>query len=186
MGGLAAVGAVPSDASAATAPGILDGLQGDGELLQRIAGIEQLIAAAYEHVISTISLSSAAASGLRLFLSHERTHVQLLSKALTPLGETPPVPPSDIHAVSRELESLHGSGSLIDVRHEQDALPYLVGVETVAEDAYYSSISMLSDQRLVVLAAQILSCEAQHWSALNELFSPGDIKRAVPYPVVLG
>jgi rubrerythrin len=189
LGGLAALGTGPlaADASAATGPGtLLNGLHGDGPLLQRIVSIEQLVATAYEHVLSTVSFSSAAASALRVFLSHERTHVQRLSEALTQLGETPPAAPTDISAVSRELESLHGSGSLLGVRSEQDALPYLVGVETVAEDAYHSAISMLSDQRLVVVAAQILACEAQHWSALNELFVPGDIARAVPYSVVLG
>lgn len=188
VGSAAAVGAgaVLESANAASAAEILDGAQGDAALLRRIVGIEQLIVAAYAHVLATVSLSAASASSLRVFLSQERAHVHLLSGALLQLGETPPAPPSDVDAVSRQLESLHGSGNLTQLHREAYALPYLVGVETVAEDAYYSAMSKLSDPRLLVLAAEILACEAQHWAVLNELFHPGDVKRAVPYAVVLG
>jgi hypothetical protein len=81
---------------------------------------------------------------------------------------------------------LHVPGSLESLSSEDDAVRYLIGVETLAEGAYFSAMSRLSDQRLLVLAAQIMSCEAQHWTALSGILHAGDIYRGVPYPVVLG
>ena len=109
-----------------------------------------------------------------------------LSRALVKLGRTAPPAPTNADKVSGRLEALHGSGSLTSLKTEAQALPYLVGVETVAEGVYYSAISRLSDPSLVVLAAGIMGCEAQHWSALNDLFDPGDIMRSVPYSTVHG
>jgi hypothetical protein len=164
----------------------LAGARSDAALLARIAAIEQLIAFAYDHVIAAVPLSGRAAATLREFSSHEHAHVSTISRALANLGSTPPVAPTSVDQVSARLAALHGSGNLASLKREAQALPYLVGVETVAEGIYYSAISKLSDPGLVVLAAGILACEAQHWSTLNDVFSPGDIMRSVPYSTVHG
>jgi Ferritin-like domain len=171
---------------AAAEADILGDAQGDAAVLERIAAIEQLIAFAYDHVLSKIPLSPKADALLRSFAAQEREHVRRLSNALRDLGHTPPPPATDADSVSRRLASLHGSGSLTSFAREVGALEYLVGIETVAESAYYSATSKLSDPRLVVLAAGILGCEAQHWTSLEELLHPGDVMQSVPYSTVHG
>jgi hypothetical protein len=181
----AAGGALLGDPATAAA-GILGDARGDAALLGRIAAIEQLIVFAYDHVIATIPLSPEAAAAVRGFAAHEREHVQLLSRALRDLGQPPPPPPTDVKSVSDKLAALHGSGSLTSFRRQVGALEYLVGIETVAESAYYSASSKLSDPRLAVLAAGILGCEAQHWATLNGFLHPGLVLEADPYSTVHG
>lgn len=178
-------GAVLSDPRPANAD-VLGGARSDAELLARIVAIEQLIAFAYQHVVANVRLSAAVAATLQEFASHEREHVRLLSSALSGLGHGTPPPPTDVASVSRQLAALHGSGSLTSFAREVGALEYLVGIETVAEGAYYSATSKLSDPSLAVLATGILGCEAQHWATLNELLHPGEIVQAIPYSTVHG
>jgi hypothetical protein len=179
--GLAGAGAWPLAAVAAeTSHG------GDGDELRSLVAVEQLSVFAYAHLLGSASLSPATAASLRAFLDHEREHVRLISEALTSAGVAPPSPPTGVNAASRQLTGLHVPGDLGKVRTESDALHYLIGVETLAEGAYYSAMSRLSDETLIVLAAKVMSCEAQHWTALSGLLHAGDVYRAVPYPVVLG
>lgn len=165
---------------------ILGAARGDPALLERIVTIEQLIAFAYEHVISRIRLSAQAAATLRTFAAQEREHVRLLSSALRDLGHTPPPAPTEAASVSRQLGALHGSGSLTSFARQVGALEYLIGIETVAESTYYTATSRLSDPSLVAMAAGILGCEAQHWTSLEELLHPGDVTQSVPYSTVHG
>jgi hypothetical protein len=178
-------GAVLRDPAAAKAD-ILGEAKGDVALLERIVAIEQLIAFAYDHVSSKISLSGKAAATVATFASQEHEHVRLLSSTLRDRGHTPPPPPTDVASVSRQLTALHGSGSLTSFGRQVGALEYLIGIETVAESVYYSATSKLSDPNLVALAAGILGCEAQHWTSLEELLHPGDITQSVPYSTVHG
>ena len=165
---------------------ILGDARGDVELLGRIVAIEQLIAFAYDHVIAHVGLSTDAAAAVRRFASHEREHVRLLSSALRDRGHSPPPAPTDVASVSRQLTALHGSGSLTSFSRQTGALEYLIGIETVAESAYYTATSRLSDPSLIGLAAGILGCEAQHWSGLEGLLHPGDVMQSVPYSTVHG
>jgi rubrerythrin len=178
-------GALLWDAATAEAD-ILGDVHGDLALLNRIATIEQLIAFAYDRITSSIPLSTKASAMLRGFAAQEHEHVRLLSRALRELGHAPPPPPTDVGSVSSQLGSLHGSGSLTSFKRQVGALEYLIGIETVAESVYYSATSKLSDPKLVVLAAGILGCEAQHWTSLEGLLHPGDITQSVPYSTVHG
>lgn len=180
VAGLAGFGAAAAASEAAATPG------DDAGELRSIVLVEQLSAFAYGHVVATATLSPATASSLRSFAGHEREHARLVSDELSRLGVTPPPPAQDAAVVGRQLARLHVPGSLQQVHSEGDALHYLIGVETLAEGTYYSAMSRLSSNRLLVLAAQIMSCEAQHWTALSGLLHAGDVYRAVPYPVVLG
>jgi hypothetical protein len=181
----AAGSAVLRDPATADAD-ILGGAHGDAALLERIVAIERLISFAYDHVIANIQLSATAAPIVRDFAAQEREHVQLLSSALRDLGQAPPPAPTDANTVSGRLAALHGSGSLTSFRRQVGAVEYLIGIETVAESAYFSASSKLSDPRLVVLAAGILGCEAQHWASLNGLLHPGEVLQAAPYSTVHG
>ena len=77
-------------------------------------------------------------------------------------------------------------GSLRGSRGDAVCVRYMVGVETVAEGAYYSAMSKLTDARLLTQAAQIMGNEAQHWTSLSGLQHAGDVFRGVPYPTVTG
>ena len=186
VGTIAAAGGAALSGSATADADQLAGRHTDPALLYRIAAIEQLIVFAYEHVIAHVQLSSAAAATVRDFAAHEREHVRLLSKALSDLGHAPPPAPTNVDSVSHQLAALHGSGSLTSFAHQVGALEYLIGIETLAESAYYSGTSKLSDPSLTALAAGILGCEAQHWSSLNQLLHPGDVLQSDPYSTVHG
>ena len=47
-------------------------------------------------------------------------------------------------------------------------------------------MSKLSDSMLLVDAAQVMGCEAQHWTALSGLQHAGDVFVGVPYSTVKG
>jgi hypothetical protein len=176
--GLAPAAAIASDP--------LAGANGDTELLSRLVAIEQLIEFAYSHLLRSAELSSGTARVVGKFSSQERAHVQILSAALEKRGGAPPPPPSDLAAASRQLARLGAAGSLRTSRGDTVSLRYLVGVETVAERAYYSAMSKLSNARLLTQAAQIMACEAQHWTSLSGLQHAGDVFTSVPYPTVTG
>ncbi len=178
-----AAGAAPSTADAADP---LAGANGDTEILGRLVAIEQLIEFAYAHLLEVGGLSSASAGVFRTFLSHEQAHVRLLSNALAHRGGTPSPPPTDVRVASRQLANLGAAGSLKDSRGDALCVPYMIGVETVAEGAYYSAMSKLSDPTLLVDAAQVMGCEAQHWTALSGLQHAGDVFLGVPYSTVKG
>jgi hypothetical protein len=122
----------------------------------------------------------------RVFLSQESEHVRMLSRALADRKSAPPAPPTDVKTASRQLAKLGAGGSLRDSRGDAVCIRYMIGVETVAEGAYYSAMSKLSDARVLTQAAQIMANEAQHWTSLSGLQHAGDVFRGVPYPTVTG
>jgi hypothetical protein len=188
--GSGAVGAVVLGAglapSAAAAADPMAGAQGDTEVLSHLVAIEQLIEFAYAHLLSSAGASPTTARVMNTFLSHERAHVRILSTALVKRGVAAPPPPTDLKVASRQLANLGAEGSLRSARGDTASVRYLIGVETVAEGAYYSAMSKLSNAALLTQAAQVMSCEAQHWTALSGLQHAGDVFRAVPFPTVTG
>jgi hypothetical protein len=172
--------------SAAIADDPLASTHGDIDVLERLVAIEQLSAFAYEHLLRSAGLSQATARLVGTFLSHERAHVRILSSALAGRGAAAPPAPTDLRAASRQLAKLGVVGSLSDSRGDTVSVRYLIGVETLAEGAYYSAMSKLSNATLLAQAAQIMSCEAQHWTGLSGLQHAGDVFRGVPYPTVTG
>ena len=64
------------------------------------------------------------------------------------------------------------SDSLTDLHTQNACLKLLVDLESVAEGAYYTPLKDLTDRRLVRLSAQIMSCEAQHWTVVSGLRNP--------------
>jgi hypothetical protein len=184
--GAAAVGAGVVVPSTADADDPLAGANGDTELLRRLVAIEQLMGFAYAHLLGAGGLSPGTTREFTTFLSHERTHVELLSRALAHRGQATPPPATDVKTASRQLAKLGASGSLRDSRGDAACVRYMIGVETVAEGAYYAAMSKLSHAALLTQAAQIMGCEAQHWTALSGLQHAGDVFLGVPYSTVTG
>ncbi len=158
----------------------------DADVLRGLLTVEQLLAFTYQHLLAAGGLSDATKPMISRFLSQERDHVSLLTAALGGQGGSAPLPPGTIPGASRALAQLGAPGSLRLSHTEVDSIHYLIGAETVAEGAYYEALSKLSDAKLAVGAAQIMACEAQHWTSLSGALHAGDVNRAVPYPVVLG
>lgn len=183
--GAAALGAVAVP-STAEADDPLAGANGDTELLSRLVGIEQLIEFAYAHLLQAGGLSPATAPVFRAFALHEAAHVRLLSNDLGHRGSRPPAPPTNVKVASRQLAKLGAGGSLRDAHGDTVCVRYMIGVETVAEGAYYSALSKLSNATLLTQAAQIMGSEAQHWTALSGLQHAGDVFLGVPYATVTG
>lgn len=158
----------------------------DADVLRGLITVEQLLVFSYEHLLSAGGLSESTKPLISSFLAQERAHLTLLTAALKRRGETAPSPPSTVAEASRELAQLGAPGSLRLSHAEVDSVHYLIGAETVTEGAYYGAMSKLADAKLAVTAAEIMACQAQHWSSLSGLLHAGDVNRAVPYPVVLG
>jgi hypothetical protein len=188
LGGAVGAAALAATAvpSTADADDPLAGAHGDTELLRRLVSFEQLIEFAYRHLLAAGELSPPTARVFRTFLSHESEHVRILSRALVDRRSAPPPPPTDVKSASRQLAKLGAGGSLRDSRGDAVCIRYMIGVETVAEGAYYSAMSKLSDARVLTQAAQIMANEAQHWTSLSGLQHAGDVFRGVPYPTVTG
>jgi hypothetical protein len=184
------VGAAALAAGMAPAAAIADdplaNAHGDTEVLKSLVAIEQLIEFAYAHLLQSGGVSASTGRVLEPFLSQERAHVRTLSAALAGRGVAVPPAPTNVKAAGRQLAKLGAGGSLRDARGDSACVRYLIGVETVAEGAYYSAMSKLSSGRLLTQVAQIMSCEAQHWTALSGLQHAGDVFRGVPYPTVTG
>ena len=62
----------------------------------------------------------------------------------------------------------------------------LVDLESVAEGVYFTALATLSKPGLSAPGAQIMACEAQHWTAVSGLRNPGMYVKAVPWPFVTG
>ena len=180
--GLWAIGASalrPADAEAA-AP------QTDAELIRAILAVELLVVFSYEQVLSSGKLSADTEHVIRQLLDHEHTHVDVLSADLEELGQTPPDPPASVTAADAELSVLHGSAKLASLNSEEDCLRLLEQVESLAQGAYYVSMSKFADVKLARTCASILGAEAQHYTAVAGLLHPGDINKAVPGAFVEG
>ena len=169
----------PADAEA-------DAPQTDAELIRAILAVELLVVFSYEQVISSGKLSADTEHVIRQLLDHEHTHVDVLSADLEELGQTPPDPPASVTAADAELSVLHGSAKLASLNSEEDCLRLLEQVESLAQGAYYVSMSKFADVKLARTCASILGAEAQHYTALAGLLHPGDINKAVPGAFVEG
>ena len=77
----------------------------------------------------------------------------------------------------------HSDAVIADVTR---MMKLLVDLESLAEGAYYTPLKDLTNPRLVRLTAQIMSCEAQHWTVVSGLRNPGQYVKAIPWPYVWG
>jgi hypothetical protein len=184
VGGLRAAGpTVAALLSAAPSPAATPP-KTDADLLYELLAVELLVTVVYTKVIQSGVLS---ARGYRLaseLLVYEQAHVRVLTLELRNRGGAAPASPESTSAIDELLAATHVSGSLAKLKDEHDGIRLLLGVETMAEGAYYKAMSMLRNSLLLRTAAEIMGSEAQHYTVLSEVLHPGDIARAVPYAFV--
>jgi rubrerythrin len=159
--------------------------QVEARALTQAMQVEQLLVISYRQVTASSVLKPAVRSQLQTVLAQEGEHLSLLSRALEGRGEIVPAPPN-LAAAQAELTRHQIHWSLTRLRNQHDCLKLLVDVESVAENAYFDAVANLQDARLIRLSAEIMACEAQHWTILAGLLNHQDPKRAVPYPFVAG
>jgi Ferritin-like domain len=182
--GLVGAGAVASvlasAASATAAPP-----QVEARALTHALQIEQLLLIAYRQVVASPVVHPPVAGQLRTQLGQETVHVALLEKALADRGEIIPTPPS-LAAAQIELTQHQVHWSLTNLRNQHDCLKLLVDIESLAENAYFQAVGEIQDPGLLRACAEIMACEAQHWTVLSGFLNHEDPKKAVPYPFVEG
>jgi hypothetical protein len=158
----------------------------DGTVLSSVLRVEQVVAFAYEHTLSTGILSPSVHEVLTSFLDQERAHVRTLSFDLAALGGAVPAALTAMTAFETELRHLRVKRSPADLRTEHGYLRFLISLETVIARHYRFAIEVLTDERRLVAAAEIMANEAQHATVLHEMLSPGNVSRAVPSAFVAG
>jgi hypothetical protein len=173
----AAFGAVP--AGAAEAPD-------EVKLLVAALDVELLMVFAYERVFASGAFPPGASRAVAPHLSHERSHVSAVAAELNRLGFPASTTPMTLKRANAVLGMHQVSGSLTDLHTEHDCFKLLIDLESVAEGVHYTALKDLTDPALVRLAAQIMACEAQHWTVLSGLRNPGQYVKAVPWPYVFG
>jgi len=178
VGALALAGAPAADADAPP--------PSDAELLAKTLDVERLMVVAYERVLASGALSPGVRFAITPHLAHERAHVTAVAAALTRLGAAPDTAPLSLEQAGAALGKHHVSDSLTDLPTEHACLKLLVDLESVAEGASYTPIRDLRRPELITLCAQILACEAQHWTVLSGLRNPGVYVKSVPWPYVFG
>ncbi len=180
-GALAGAGGLLAGASAAAAMAS----PAETRALTHALELEQLIVIAYRQVLGSPVVKPATRPQLTTMFDHEVQHVKLLERALTERGETVPTPPS-LNDAQAALSRHDVHWSLTRLPNQHDCLKLLVDVESLVENGYFKALSAVQDATLLKLCAEIMGCEAQHWTVLSGLLNHQDAKRAVPYPFVEG
>ena len=175
----AAAAVLGPDASAAAPAQI------EARALTHVLQIEQLLVIAYRQVVGAGVLRPGVDGQMRTLLGQELQHVTLLEGALSSRGEIVPAPPS-LSEAQAALTRHQVHWSLEHLRSQHDALKLLVDIESLVENAYFRSIERVQDGKLVRTCAEIMGCEAQHWTVLSGLLNHEDATKAVPYPFVQG
>lgn len=160
--------------------------EADGELVRGMLRAEHLVVIAYRGVLESGKLEPELERKVRAIVPQELQHVAALTKALEAIGTPAPAPPRDLIAAQRGLTQRHIHTSLTGLHTRNECLKLLIDVESMAEAAYFDAIGKLGDPALLRLSAQIMGCEAQHWTALSAARHHGDVMIAVPYPFVQG
>ncbi len=171
------------EAAAAAAAGAAES---DAEILTAALGVEQLVAIAYRRALSSGVLAPAVARQVSVQRRHELEHIDALERALRAMGSPVPAAPASLAAAEKGLAAHHVKAGLGNLSTQHDCLVLLVDVESAAEAAYFSALAKLSDIRLLEMAAEIMGCEAQHWSVLSAISHRDQVYRYVPYPFVEG
>jgi Ferritin-like domain len=186
-GAVAAVGTAAGLAVAEPAPVAAAPLppQTEPEVLSNVLEIERLMVLGYRRVLGSGRLTPTVAKTVGGMLAHETEHVSAIASHAAQIGMTAPASPLDLDTAQALLRKYQVTGSLRDLpRSEGGCLVLLVDLESAAEQAYLTGLRDLHRPELIRVSAEIMSCEAQHWTVLMELLNPGQIVKAVPWPFV--
>jgi hypothetical protein len=137
-------------------------------------------------VLASGALSPGLQRAVGPHLAHEIAHVDAVAAQLRALGASALTGALDLKAAADLMGQHHVSDSLTDLHTQNECLKLLVDLESVAEGAYYTALKDLRSPGLQHLSAQIMACEAQHWTVLSGLRNPGQYVKAVPWPYVYG
>jgi len=158
----------------------------DAEALSKALEVERLMVLAYRRVLTSGALAPDIERALAPYLTHEIQHASAVAAALASMGVSATSAPLDLTAAGDLLSKHNIPVSLTDLHSQNDAMRLLVDLESVAEGVHFTALKTLSTMRLQRLAAQIMACEAQHWTAVSGLRNPGQYVKAVPWPFVTG
>ncbi|HUJ35685.1 MAG TPA: ferritin-like domain-containing protein [Solirubrobacteraceae bacterium] len=190
VGAVAAAGsgaAVAAGITAAADPALADAPPvSDAEALSKALEVERLMVLAYRRVLSSGTLAPDTARALAPYLGHEIEHVSAVAAALAAIGVNADTGPLSLDAAGDALSKHNIPVSLTDLGSQNDSMRLLVDLESVAEGVYFTALKTLSTTALQRLAAEIMACEAQHWTAVSGLRNPGEYVKAVPWPFVTG
>jgi Ferritin-like domain len=180
--GTAVVGvATAADPAAADMPPLTD-----AQALSDALVVERLLVLAYGRVLASGKLEGDIERAIAPYLGHEVEHVKTVAARLEAMGVTASTSPLELSAGSALLSKHNIPISLTDLDSQNDCLRLLVDLESLAEGVYFTALKTLSTAGLQRLAAQIMACEAQHWTAVSGLRNPGQYVKAVPWPFVTG
>jgi hypothetical protein len=179
-GSAIALAAIPDPAPAASS------VPSDGEVLSKALEVERLIVLAYRRVLAADVLDAGDADVVATQLGHELEHVATVAARIQALGMPALTTAPDLKTGQALLSKHNVPGSLTDLRTRADCLRLLVNLESIAEGAYFTALGTLGRPDLVALSAEIMACEAQHWTVLSGLRNPGIYLKSVPWPFVTG
>ena len=168
------------------APANADTPVSDSEALSKALDVERLVVLAYRRVLASEALAPDIERAITPYLAHEVEHVATVASQLRAMRESPATGPLSLDAAGAMLSKHNIPGSLTDLHSQNDCLRLLVDLESLAEGVYFTALKTLSEPGLQQLAAQIMACEAQHWTAVSGLRNPGQYVKAVPWPFVTG
>lgn len=138
----------------------------DSEILVAAIKLEQVAVLVYDAAIASGLLSKDLLAAATLFRGHEQSHADVLSTALSALGETlpPKATQADVGAVVKGLGDASSQADLANVAIE---------LELAAVAAYYDAEAKLVDAKLLQTGAAIMANESQHLVVLRQF-----VKRA--------
>ena len=181
-GAVAAAGiVVVADPALADAPPV-----SDADALAKAFEVERLMVVAYRRVLASGTLAPDIERAIAPYLGHEIEHASAVAAALAAIGVNADTGPLGVGTAYELLSKHNVPGSLTDLHSQNDSMRLLVDLESVAEGVYFTALKTLSTAGLQRLAAQIMACEAQHWTAVSGLRNPGEYVKAVPWPFVTG
>jgi hypothetical protein len=167
-------------------PALADAPVSDAEAMTKALTVERLVVLGYRRVLASGALAPDVQRVIAPYLGHEIEHVSAVAAALRAMGAAAPTGPLDLNTAG-DLLSKHNIPQRLTDLHSQDVcLRLLVNLESVAEGVYFTALKTLSTARLQRLAAQVMACEAQHWTSLSGLRNPGEYVWAIPWPFVFG
>jgi len=183
-----AIGAAGSGVglAALSGPVLADAPVTDAQALSKALEVERLMVLVYRRVLGSGTLEPDIERALAPYLGHELEHVSAVAAALAAMGVNVDTGPLGLDAARDALSKHNIPVSLTDLGSQNDSLRLLVDLESVAEGVHFTALKTLSTQPLQRLAAQIMACEAQHWTAVSGLRNPGQYVKAVPWPFVTG
>ncbi len=183
VGAASAAGGIAVTPAAALAD---TGVPSDSQELSKVLEVERLVVLGYRRVLASGAVGADDEAVLEPFLAHELEHVSTVAARLEALGASADTGPLDVATGDSLLAKHHVPGSLTDLHSRTDCLRLLVNLESVAEGAYFTALKTLGTSELVTLSAQVMACEAQHWTVLSGLRNPGIYVKSVPWPFVTG